>query len=417
MGGLAVLAATLVAALVGARWATAPAGMGARRHTSRLADRLAAAGAPPPASVGVRFALEGRAAGGGSLATLLGVGAAVVALTAAAVFGAGLDRLVHEPARYGWRWDALFETYESPIDDARAERLTGDDRISALALGARASATLAGVPVPAFGFDVRSGGPPLSLRAGSFPVAAGEVALGPRTLRRLGVSVGDSVDALTAQGEHVRVRVVGEALFPALAPEATTALADGAAFTFAGLDALSGVKPSFALVDLAPGAALAEVARAYDGDVFDVLRLRQPGEIVSYQRVRRAPLLLAGFLALLGIGVLGHTLVTGVQRQRRTLAVLKTLGFVRRQVSATVAWHATAVVTIALAVGVPLGVAAGRLAWGAFTDDLGAGGPPVTPAVALLGVVAGGIFLANLLAAGPARRARRIAPAAILRSE
>ncbi len=417
IGGLALAAAVLVAALVGARRAMVPARPSARRHTGRLADRLAGAGAPPPATVGVRFALESGAAVGGSLATFFGVGTAVVTLTAAAVFGAGLDRLVHEPARFGWRWDALFETYEGFIDTARAERLTGDGRFSALALGARASATLAGVPVPAYGFDVRSGGPPLAPRSGSFPAAAGEVALGPRTLRRLGVGVGDTVDALTAQGEAVRLHVVGEALFPALAPDVTTALADGAAFTFAGLDALSGVKPSFALVGLAPGVALADVARAYDGDVYDVLRLRRPGEIVSYQRVERVPLLLAGFLALLGIGVLWHTLVTGVQRQRRTLAVLKTLGFVRRQVSATVAWHATTVATIALAVGVPVGVASGRLAWRAFTGDLGAGGPPVTPAVALLGVVAGGYFLANLLAAGPAHRARRIPPAVVLRSE
>ncbi len=415
-GGSVLLAATLAAAVVGARRAPGT-GTGPGRRPSRLADRLARAGAPPPASVGVRFALESGAAGDGSLAAFLGVGGAVVALTAAAVFGAGLDRLVDEPARFGWRWDALFETYEGFIDQARAERLAGDDRISALALGARASATLAGVPVPAYGFDVRSGGIPLAVRAGSFPVAAGEVALGPRTLRRLGVGVGDTVDGLSAQGEPVRLRVVGEALFPALAPEATTALADGAAFTFAGLDALSGVEPSFALVDLAPGVALTEVAGAYDGDVFDVLRLRRPGEIVSYERVRRVPLLLAGFLALLGIGVLGHTLVTGVQRQRRTLAVLKTLGFVRRQVSATVAWHATAVATIALAVGVPLGVAAGRLAWRAFADDLGAGGPPVTPFVVLVGVVAGGYLLANLLSAGPAHRAGRIRPAVVLRSE
>jgi predicted lysophospholipase L1 biosynthesis ABC-type transport system permease subunit len=73
-----------------------------------------------------------------------------------------------------------------------------------------------------------------------------------------------------------------------------------------------------------------------------------------------------------------------VRRRRRDLAVLKTLGFVRGQVSAAVAWQATTVALVALAVGLPLGVALGRWSWSLLIDRIGLGAEPVTPWPALL---------------------------------
>jgi len=43
-------------------------------------------------------------------ATLAGAAVAVLAVTAAAVFGASLDGLVTHPARYGWNWTMLMDT-------------------------------------------------------------------------------------------------------------------------------------------------------------------------------------------------------------------------------------------------------------------------------------------------------------------
>ena len=51
--------------------------------------------------------------------------------------------------------------------------------------------------------------------------------------------------------------------------------------------------------------------------------------------------------------------------------MLRALGFTPRQVRATVGWMAVAFAAVALAAGVPLGIAGGRLAWGAFTGQLG----------------------------------------------
>jgi ABC-type antimicrobial peptide transport system permease subunit len=128
-------------------------------------------------------------------------------------------------------------------------------------------------------------------------------------------------------------------------------------------------------------------------------------------------LLLAGVLGLAAAAAVAHLLVTSVRRRRRDLAILKTLGFVRRQVSATVAWQATTVVVIALAVGLPLGIAAGRWTWTFFADQLGVVPVPVIALVSVLLAIPAVIVAGNLIAAVPGRLAARTRPAEILRSE
>lgn len=81
--------------------------------------------------------------------------------------------------------------------------------------------------------------------------------------------------------------------------------------------------------------------------------------------------MLAGVLAALAVATIGHTLVSSIRRRRRELAVLKTIGFHRRQVSAVVAWQATTFAALAALIGLPLGVALGRVAWRALADELG----------------------------------------------
>jgi predicted lysophospholipase L1 biosynthesis ABC-type transport system permease subunit len=154
--------------------------------------------------------------------------------------------------------------------------------------------------------------------------------------------------------------------------------------------------------------------RDFPGTIFEP---RPHAEVRNLQRVDNLPGLLAGLVGLLGLATLAHTLVTSVRRRRRDLAVLKTLGFVRGQVAATVAWQATTFAVVALAVGVPLGLAAGRWAWRLTADALGVASGAVVPGPAILAVVVGTLAAANLVAAGPGRAASRLRPAAALRSE
>jgi putative ABC transport system permease protein len=112
-----------------------------------------------------------------------------------------------------------------------------------------------------------------------------------------------------------------------------------------------------------------------------------------------------------------HTLVSSVRRRRRDLAILRALGFVRSQVSLTVAWQATTIVVIALVVGLPLGAVAGRLAWRFFVDQLGFVPLTVVPLTVVLAAIPAVVVLANVIATLPARAAARTEPAVVLRTE
>ena len=59
-----------------------------------------------------------------------------------------------------------------------------------------------------------------------------------------------------------------------------------------------------------------------------------------------------------------------MHRRRAEAALLKVLGFARRQAAAVVGWQATVVVLIGVAAGLPVGTAAGRVAWLLFAANV-----------------------------------------------
>jgi ABC-type lipoprotein release transport system permease subunit len=129
------------------------------------------------------------------------------------------------------------------------------------------------------------------------------------------------------------------------------------------------------------------------------------------------PAVLAGTLAATAVAALGLTLVASVRRRRRDFALLKTLGFTRRQLAGAVAWQSTVLAVIGLAIGIPLGVVAGRLLWLAFARQLSAIPDPVVPASSIVLAAVTALVLANVVAAFPGRQAARTPPAALLRAE
>ena len=120
--------------------------------------------------------------------------------------------------------------------------------------------------------------------------------------------------------------------------------------------------------------------------------------------------------ALLATATLAHTLVTSIRRRRRDFAILKALGFVKRQVSGAVAWQATTLAGISLAAGLPLGILAGRWGWNFLAERLGVVPEPVVPLTVLL-VIPVAVALANLIAFPPGRIASRLRAAVVLRTE
>lgn len=83
----------------------------------------------------------------------------------------------------------------------------------------------------------------------------------------------------------------------------------------------------------------------------------------------------------------------------------------------TVAWQAATQVTVALVVGVPAGIACGRLAWIVFTHQLGIVPVIDVPLSYLALMVAVAVILGVAIAAPPGESAARARPALVLRGE
>jgi len=199
-------------------------------------------------------------------------------------------------------------------------------------------------------------------------------------------------------------------------------LADGALFTNDGLTALrdphDGNYSRYLLGRYAPGAD----RRAFAHRVLavpirgEVTGPAVPPEVDRMQQIRWFPAALAALLGGLALVAVGHALVTTVRRRRRELAVLKTLGFDRRQVRLSIAWQATTLAVVGLLVGIPLGVLVGTVAWRLVANGLGVAPIAVLPvAVALL--IPAVILPVNLVAYFPARAAARTRPAVALQTE
>ena len=79
--------------------------------------------------------------------------------------------------------------------------------------------------------------------------------------------------------------------------------------------------------------------------------------------------------------------------------------------------QATTFAAIGLAVGIPLGIAAGRWTWYLFAEQVEVVPEPVTPLPLVLLVIPAAILLANLVAALPGWSAAQTRAAAVLRAE
>lgn len=421
----------------------------AARSTGQTADRelgpsliplavgRALAGASASVGVGVRLALEpGRGRSAIPVrSTLGGVGLGVVALTAALAFGASLAHLLDTPRLYGVTWDLEVSSFGiADVETKQVERWLDDDRVAELAIGSVSDAAasgrldVAGERVVVITIGVLKGDIMPPILEGRLPTADDEIVLGARTLRSLDAEVGDVVTArFSGLTRAVDMRVVGTAVVPAV----------GGALGEGGLvspDGLAGLLPADyngelgrlpgVILGLAPGADPEEVAADLAADLrqqfgFEPVHYQptRPDDIVNFGRVESMPFVLGGILAAISAVTLAHLVVSAVHRRRRDLAILKTLGFVRRQVAATVATQATTVVVIGLAVGIPVGVALGRWVWGLLTDNLGVVSQPRTPVLALVVVAVGGLLLANVIAFLPGQLAARTRPATELRTE
>ena len=423
LGGavLLTLLLTLRTALTAQRVARkADTTAGERGRGSRIARWAARRGFPAPAVAGLRLAFEP-----GSDATpvpirsaVLGTVLALAAVMAALVFGASLAHVISDPRLAGWNWDVAVGNPHSGDTAAQAiPKLRANADLAGFTATALGGGDIGGQDIPVVGIRLLRGYVAPPLLAGRLPRGPREIALSGGELRALHTGIGGLVRARTTRGV-VTLRITGQVV---LSPEITNEqlkLGTGGVMTLAGAQTLSRapLPVNVYLVRLRhPGdqAAIARLKRQFPGVVLPAVA---PPEVRELQGVNGLPLVLACALALLAVGTIAHTLVTSVRRRRRDLAVLQALGFVSRQVRATVAWQATAIAATGLVIGLPLGVAAGRWAWTLLARGFAIEPVPVISAFVLLSVPAV-LLMANLVAAVPARAAARTRPAVVLRAE
>src|SRR5207237_10112635 len=94
-----------------------------------------------------------------------------------------------------------------------------------------------------------------------------------------------------------------------------------------------------------------------------------PTAAVVLGRLATMPLVRAVFFGLLACATVAHALVTTVRRRRHDLAVLRAVGFTRRQARIAISWQATLLAAFGLVLGVPLGLIVGRLLWRWVAED------------------------------------------------
>jgi ABC-type lipoprotein release transport system permease subunit len=409
------------------------------RRASLEAPRAPALRFPPattiPAGVGVRFACSGWSLlGRGIVGPALGIGA----LAGALVFGASLSQLRANPSLYGWRWDVVATNYGARGDstDPGSQRgiatLQDAPNVVGAAVGNSLEARIRDKQLFVVTVDVVRGEPSDLLpptAEGEAPVGPGEIALASRTMHRLGARIGDRLE-LSAEGapRAMSVTVVGRVVMPpvlgTVEPGEGALMPNRSTFEALGIDTGGElVAAQNVYLRVTPGAdraaVIAGLNQTFGGsspELYEVPRV-QPRDLVDFGRVDGFPLLLGGVLALLAASTLVHVLVSSVRSRRHDLATLRALGVRRRQLAGVVASQSTFLALVAVLVGVPLGILAGRVAWSVYADRSGFISVVRVPAVTvlLLGVLA--VVVAGLCAAVPAHIAARTRPAQLLRTE
>ena len=400
------------------------------RDGSTLAALAGRWGAPVPVVVGTRFALE---RGRGSQAVpvrpaLLGASVGVIGVVGALTFGAGVSDATSNPVRFGQvhQLEALLGFGDEdfvPADDV-LELLASDPDVVAVNDTRQGVAESGSVDVPVFSLDPVDGALDVVVTEGRLAHGPDEITLGPASVEALDVEVGDGIQ-LTGTDGDASLELTGVAFVPTASHNDYD---EGAWVARTAYDELfGGYKFHSAMVVLRPGSD-AEVARSRIGSSLadllgdpaaaeNIRPVTPPSRMAELDEVKRLPLFLAAFLAVLAVGAVGHALATAVRRRRHDIAVLRALGVTRWQCRWMVVTQATLLASFGLLVGIPLGSALGRTLWRTVADSTPVAYETPVAALLLAVTVPVALLVANLLAAWPSQRAASLLVGHVLRTE
>jgi hypothetical protein len=374
---------------------------------------------PPPGVAGWAMANSRRSGRLALGSAIVGVAFAAAAGVAAWSLVASYDELRADPARYGSTWDAqVGNVGDVSQQDETRERLASIPGIDAV--GIRSFDGVGGDP----DFALYAGEPFLgdamlgSITAGRAPSSPTEIALGSTSMDELEAAIGEQVSFTDPSdpSSSFSFDVVGEVVV-------NNTLSDrpgvGGLVTSRAIDVISAETLSQNYVvwvedGMDREATLASLQQAFPTTY---LETSTPSQVTNLGLVSGQPAILALIIAFLAGAALIHALVTSVRGSRRQVGVLKSVGFTNRQVLSMVAWHASLLSSVALVVGIPLGIILGRVIWRAIVDNIGLVSAPALPVGAIVVVAVVVLAVANLAALGPGLAAARARPATALRTE
>ena len=404
---------------------------------SSIASRLGLIGAPASMVIGVRHALQRRS---GAVTVpvgtaVLGTVLAVSALCGTGVFGASLTHLTRTPKLYGDAFQLNFTDLTPTPNSSLVRSLEADNAVISITHGIVTQTSINGTAVGGIAATSFRGPILFSTVNGHFPNGDGQIGLGASTMRVLHAHVGSTVPVTFAQPSGklrtVRFRVVGQISFPVLG--GNVGLGIGDAFTIPGYEhaicpqgsaratcevAASQTGGGGLLVGVVGGQRGKAAVARYQSTYRSIVALPiTPVSLINFGEAVNFPLIFGVLLAIFGAATLVHMLAESVSRRRREIGTLEVLGFVRRQVIASVAWQATTLAVVGVIFGVPIGLVVGKTVWTSFASGLGAVPVPVIPVGIIALLVAGELLLANVLAVIPALIAARFHPGRLLRTQ
>ncbi len=382
--------------------------------TPATVDGLARRLGPVQLATGARFAFGAARNRRWPLAGFLGLVVVSGVVVGAVTLGVNLGHLVDEPERSG-NQGLMIGSGGNEIADAVRNVLETDPDVAAVMYYGNVTVSVGSVGLYLTGLQPAKGDLLPTLLAGRLPQSDDEVVLGKVSARDLDVGIGDSIEVSGPTGPQ-RLRVTGIGVIPGV--EGGDGVGEGGVIT---ADALTAIAPDAtfgtAAIELRADAPAGTVDRLSQRIEMGIGPTDPSGVIVNIDRVRSIPFLVATVLVAFAVLSLAHQLVTAARHRRRDVAILKALGMGRRSVTEVVHLQATLFTIAIVAVGVPIGVIAGRSIYAVVVDRIGARPDVTMPFTLLVLAVGAPVVLANLVTVVPAWRARRLQPARQLHEE
>jgi ABC-type lipoprotein release transport system permease subunit len=394
--------------------------------------RLTARAQRSSSLAGLSLAVRSRRRASVRLAVVVTLAATLLATVATVVVSG--RTLVDEARRYGVSFDVLAFNAFGDQTSRGVERAFGGPEVEAVASYTNYPMLVEGRPVPGLGIHPIRGEVGPTVLDGEPLRHDDEVLLGVDTAQALDVELGDEVEVQSSNAftggppPPPRVlRVVGLATFPAISQQGAdeARLGVGALVTQPTFEALLGSDangPEWTVAAMDEGADPIDLIAANPEGVEDAVGIptrwftdARPAELLQLDEA--SPVLAGGVVValLLLMTVLAQGAWSRARASAGDLSILQALGCSRSQRARIAMWQAVPSGVAALVIGVPLGVAIGRLAFSAFARSIAVVDDPSSPAWLVVGLVlaVGAAVAVGALVAGQV--ARRVSGAVTLR--